>query len=132
MLIALIVIMALFQNLTGGILLKPQNITNLILQNSYVIILAIGMVLCILSSGNIDLSVGSIVAFVGAITGTLIVTMKVNVGLAIVLAIGAGIIIGIWQGFWIAYMRIPAFIVTLAGMLLFRGLTLVILQGKTI
>jgi putative multiple sugar transport system permease protein len=132
MLIALIVIMALFQNLTDGILLKPQNVTNLILQNSYVIILAIGMVLCILSSGNIDLSVGSIVAFVGAITGTLIVTMKVNVGLAILIAILAGAVIGIWQGFWIAYMRIPAFIVTLAGMLLFRGLTLVILQGKTI
>ncbi|MDP4091592.1 MAG: sugar ABC transporter permease [Bacillota bacterium] len=132
MLLALVVIMALFQFLTNGILLKPQNVTNLILQNSYVIILAIGMVLCILTGGNIDLSVGSVVAIVGAITGTLIVTMKVNMVLAIVVGLLVGLVIGIWQGFWIAYVRIPAFIVTLAGMLLFRGLTLIVLQGKTI
>ncbi len=132
MLLALVVIMALFQVLTDGILLKPQNVTNLILQNSYVIILAIGMVLCILTGGNIDLSVGSVVAIVGAITGTLIVTMKVSIPLAIIVGLLAGLVIGIWQGFWIAYVRIPAFIVTLAGMLLFRGLTLIVLQGKTI
>lgn len=132
MLLALVVIMALFQFLTHGILLKPQNVTNLILQNSYVIILAIGMVLCILTGGNIDLSVGSVVAIVGAITGTLIVTMKVSMPIAILIGIFVGVLIGIWQGFWIAYVRIPAFIVTLAGMLLFRGLTLIVLQGKTI
>lgn len=132
MLLALVVIMALFQFLTNGILLKPQNVTNLILQNSYVIILAIGMVLCILTGGNIDLSVGSVVAFVGAITGTLIVTMNVSMPIAILIGIFVGALIGIWQGFWIAYVRIPAFIVTLAGMLLFRGLTLIVLQGKTI
>lgn len=132
MLLALVVIMALFQFLTHGILLKPQNVTNLILQNSYVIILAIGMVLCILTGGNIDLSVGSVVAIVGAITGTLIVTMKVSMPIAILIGILVGALIGIWQGFWIAYVRIPAFIVTLAGMLLFRGLTLIVLKGKTI
>lgn len=132
MLLALVVIMALFQFLTHGILLKPQNVTNLILQNSYVIILAIGMVLCILTGGNIDLSVGSVVAIVGAITGTLIVTMKVSMPIAILVGILVGALIGVWQGFWIAYVRIPAFIVTLAGMLLFRGLTLIVLQGKTI
>lgn len=132
MLIALVLIMAFFQVITDGILLRPQNVTNLILQNSYVIILAIGMVLCILTGGNIDLSVGSIVAFVGAITGVLIVNLKVNIFLSILIALAIGIIIGIWQGFWIAYVRIPAFIVTLAGMLLFRGLTLIILKGQTI
>ena len=132
MLIALVLIMAFFQIKTDGILLNPQNVTNLILQNSYVIILAIGMVLCILTGGNIDLSVGSIVAFIGAITGVLIVSMKVNIFLAILIALGAGLAIGVWQGFWIAYVRIPAFIVTLAGMLLFRGLTLIILKGQTI
>lgn len=132
MLIALVLIMAFFQIITDGILLNPQNVTNLILQNSYVIILAIGMVLCILTGGNIDLSVGSIVAFVGAITGVLIVSMKVNIFIAIMIALAVGLLIGIWQGFWIAYVRIPAFIVTLAGMLLFRGLTLIILKGQTI
>lgn len=132
MLIALVLIMVLFQILTHGILLKPQNVTNLILQNSYVIILAIGMILCILTGGNIDLSVGSIVAFIGAIAGTLMVSMKMNVISAVVICLVVGVLIGIWQGFWIAYVRIPAFIVTLAGMLLFRGLTLVILQGQTL
>lgn len=132
MLIALVLIMAFFQVITDGILLRPQNVTNLILQNSYVIILAIGMVLCILTGGNIDLSVGSIVAFVGAITGVLIVNLKVNIFLSILIALAIGFIIGIWHGFWIAYVRIPAFIVTLAGMLLFRGLTLIILKGQTI
>lgn len=132
MLIALVFIMVFFQIITHGILLNPQNVTNLVLQNSYVIILAIGMILCILTGGNIDLSVGSVVAFVGAIVGKLIVTMNVNITLAVIVALIAGAIIGAWQGFWIAYVRIPAFIVTLAGMLLFRGLTLVILQGLTI
>lgn len=132
MLIALVLIMVFFQVITDGILLKPQNVTNLILQNSYVIILAIGMVLCIITGGNIDLSVGSVVAFVGAITGVLIVNLKVNVLIAILIALAIGLIIGVWQGFWIAYARIPAFIVTLAGMLLFRGLTLIILKGQTI
>lgn len=132
MLIALVLIMAFFQFITNGILLKPQNVTNLILQNSYVIILAIGMMLAILTGGNIDLSVGSIVAFVGAVTGMLIVVSKVNFVLAMLIGLAVGLLIGAWQGFWIAYARIPAFIVTLAGMLLFRGLTLIILKGQTI
>lgn len=132
MLIVLVFIIFLFEGLTGGILLKPQNVTNLILQNSYVIILAIGMVLCILTGGNIDLSVGSIVALIGALIGTLLVVVKLPLIWTIIIALLAGLLIGMWQGFWIAYIRIPAFIVTLAGMLLFRGMTLIILQGKTI
>ncbi len=132
MFIALIVISIFFQILTDGILLLPQNVTNLVLQNSYVLILAIGMTLCILSGGNIDLSVGSVSAFIGAIAGTLIINMKMDVGLTIFICLLIGIAIGIWQGFWIAYLRIPAFIVTLAGMLMFRGLTIAMLKGLTL
>ncbi|MFU7515407.1 multiple monosaccharide ABC transporter permease [Clostridium sp. HCS.1] len=132
MLIALVVIIILFQILTKGILLVPMNVTNLILQNSYVFILSIGMTLCIVSSGNIDLSVGSIVAFVGALAGILIINKGMAVFPAVLICIAVGVLIGIWQGFWIAYVRIPAFIVTLSGMLLFRGLTVKLLQGLTL
>lgn len=132
MLIALVVIMAFFQIATKGILLVPMNVTNLILQNGYVFILAIGMTLTILTGGNIDLSVGSLCALIGAIVGTLIITMKMNIVLAIVIALLLAVAIGMWQGFWIAYIRIPAFIVTLAGMLLFRGLTVKMLKGLTL
>ncbi len=136
MLIALAVVMVLFQILIGlagkGSLFAPSNISNLINQNAYVVILATGMLLCILTGGNIDLSVGSIVAMIGALAGTLIVNMKLNIYLSIVLCLIAGILIGMWQGFWIAYVRIPAFIVTLAGMLLWRGVALLILNGLTI
>jgi putative multiple sugar transport system permease protein len=132
MLIALIFITIFFQIMTNGILLVPMNVTNLILQNAYVFILAIGMTLTILTGGNIDLSVGSVVAFIGAMCGTFIITMKMDVGVSLILALLIGFAIGVWQGFWIAYVRIPAFIVTLAGMLLFRGLTVFILKGLTI
>jgi|SRR5690554_618414 len=132
MLIALIAIMIFFQITTKGILLVPMNVTNLIMQNSYVLILAIGMTLCILTGGNIDLSVGSVCAFVAAVVGSLIIEKKVDVTLAITLGLLLGAVIGVWQGFWIAYARIPAFIVTLAGMLLFRGLTNTILTGQTL
>lgn len=132
MLIALVVIMVFFQIATKGILLVPMNVTNLILQNSYVFILAIGMTLTILTGGNIDLSVGSLCALIGAIAGTLIITMKMNIVLAIVLSLLLALVIGMWQGFWIAYIRIPSFIVTLAGMLLFRGLTVTMLKGLTL
>lgn len=132
MLIALVVIVILFQVLTDGILLVPMNVTNLILQNSYVIILAVGMTLCILTGGNIDLSVGSVVAFIGAIAGILIINMKMGILPAILICLAIGLVVGIWQGFWIAYIRIPAFIVTLAGMLLFRGLTITMLKGLTL
>lgn len=132
MLIALIVIMIFFQIATNGILLVPMNVTNLILQNSYVLILAIGMTLCILTGGNIDLSVGSVAAFIASIIGTLIINQKMSVISAIIIGLLIGALIGVWQGFWIAYVRIPAFIVTLAGMLLFRGLTNTILKGLTL
>lgn len=132
MLIALIIIMILFQILTKGLLLTPQNVTNLVMQNSYVIVLSVGMLLCILCSGSIDLSVGSIVAFIGALIGEMVVVNHINVWLSILVALAVGVLIGLWQGFWIAYMRIPAFIVTLAGMLIFRGLTLSVLKGMTI
>jgi ABC-type xylose transport system, permease component len=132
MLLALVVLMIFFQIVTNGILLVPMNITNLILQNAYVFILAIGMMILLIEGGNIDLSVGSTVAFIGAISGILIVGFHWSVILVILLDLVIGVIIGVWQGFWVAYIRIPGFIVTLAGMLLFRGLTLNFLKGQTI
>ncbi|OAS86800.1 ABC transporter permease [Metabacillus litoralis] len=131
MVIALIFIMVLFQILTNGLLLQPLNITNLILQNSYILVLAIGMVLVIIT-GHIDLSVGSIAAFVGAISAILMVNYEIPTFLAVIISLLVGAIIGAWQGFWVAYVKIPAFIVTLAGMLLFRGLTMIVLEGKSI
>ncbi len=131
MIIALIFIMLLFEILTGGLLLKPINITNLILQNSYILVLAIGMVLVIIT-GHIDLSVGSIAAFVGATSAIFMVNWQMNPVLAVILSIVIGGLIGAWQGFWVAYVKIPAFIVTLAGMLLFRGLTMIVLEGQSI
>jgi putative multiple sugar transport system permease protein len=130
MLLALAIAMILFQVLTDGVLLRPVNLTNLILQNSYILVLAIGMLLCILT-GNIDLSVGSVVAFVGAISATLMVDQGMPAVYAMLIALVVGGIIGAWQGYWIAYIKIPAFIVTLAGMLIFRGLALVVLQGQS-
>lgn len=132
MLIALVIITIFFALLTGGTLLVPRNVTNLIAQNGYVVVLAVGMLMCILTGGNIDLSVGSVVALVGALAGTLIVNKGMNIWLAMIICLGVGLLIGIWQGFWIAYIRIPAFIVTLAGMLLWRGVALIILGGLTI
>ncbi|WP_100407306.1 multiple monosaccharide ABC transporter permease [Bacillus solitudinis] len=131
MIIALVLIVLLFQFITDGVLLKPINITNLILQNSYILVLAIGMVLIIIT-GHIDLSVGSIAAFVGAVSGILMVNMQMNAWLAVIICLLIGALIGAWQGYWVAYFGIPAFIVTLAGMLLFRGLTFVILKGQSL
>ncbi|WP_420491400.1 multiple monosaccharide ABC transporter permease [Neobacillus drentensis] len=131
MILALVSIMILFQVLTDGILLRPLNITNLILQNSYILVLAIGMILVIIT-GHIDLSVGSIAAFIGAISAILMVNHEVPTAVAIIISLLIGALIGAWQGFWVAYVKIPAFIVTLAGMLLFRGLTMVVLEGKSI
>ncbi|WP_054704025.1 multiple monosaccharide ABC transporter permease [Bacillus sp. JCM 19041] len=128
---ALLLIMILFQVLTDGILLQPLNITNLILQNSYILILAIGMVLIIIT-GHIDLSVGSIAAFIGALSAILMIKMNVDPILTILLCLLVGALVGAWQGFWVAYVKIPAFIVTLAGMLIFRGITLIMLQGQSI
>jgi putative multiple sugar transport system permease protein len=136
MLIALVVVMLFFQVviiLSGkGSLFAPANISNLISQNAYVVVLASGMLLCILTGGNIDLSVGSIVALAGAVAGTLIVNLHVNIYVSILLCLILSTLIGSWQGFWIAYVRIPPFIVTLAGMLLWRGVALIVLNGLTI
>ena len=132
MIIVLIIVALFFTWQTQGRLLYPQNINNLISQNAYVFVLATGMLLCILTGGNIDLSVGSVVCFVGAIGGTLMVNKGINVGVSILAMLGVGLLIGIWQGFWIAYRRIPPFIVTLAGMLMFRGMSNIILEGYTI
>ncbi|KWX77186.1 ABC transporter permease [Paenibacillus riograndensis] len=131
MIIALIFISVFFQILTDGILLKPLNVTNLILQNSYILVLAIGMVLVIIT-GHIDLSVGSVAAFIGALSAIMMVDMQMNPVLAVILSLLMGALVGAWQGFWVAYIKIPAFIVTLAGMLLFRGLTMIVLNGQSI
>lgn len=131
MLIALIAIMAFFQVMTDGTLMKPVNLTNLILQNSYIVIMAIGMLLVIVA-GHIDLSVGSIAAFVGAVAAVLMVNYNVNFILVIVASLVLGGLIGAAQGYWVAYQRIPSFIATLAGMLVFRGLTLAMLQGQSV
>ncbi|KWX73988.1 multiple monosaccharide ABC transporter permease [Paenibacillus jilunlii] len=131
MIIALIFISIFFQILTDGILLKPLNVTNLILQNSYILVLAIGMVLVIIT-GHIDLSVGSVAAFIGALSAIMMVDMQMNPVLAVILSLLMGALVGAWQGFWVAYIKIPAFIVTLAGMLLFRGLTMIVLNGQSI
>ena len=132
MILVLIVVTAFFAWRTGGAILLPMNVSSLISQNAYVFILATGMLLCILTGGNIDLSVGSVVCFVGAIGAVLMVNMKMNMWLAILIMFVIGTLIGAFQGFWIAYVRIPPFIVTLAGMLAFRGLSNVVLQGMTV
>lgn len=136
LLIALILVMILFeiaiQSTGHGSLFSPSNFTNIIYQNSYVIILAVGMLFLIIGCGNIDLSVGSIVALVGAVAGVLMVNNEYNIYMSMSLCLLLGIVIGAWHGFWIAYIRIPSFIVTLAGMLLFRGLALIVLDGITI
>ncbi|MBJ6363034.1 multiple monosaccharide ABC transporter permease [Paenibacillus sp. GCM10012307] len=131
MLVALALIMILFQILSDGILLRPLNVTNLILQNSYILVLAIGMVLVIIA-GHIDLSVGSVAAFVGAVSGIMMVNWSMPFWLAVIVSLALGALIGAWQGFWVAYVRIPSFIVTLAGMLMFRGLTMLVLKGQSI
>jgi putative multiple sugar transport system permease protein len=131
MLIALIVVMLFFQVQTNGILFRPVNITNLVLQNSYVITMALGMLLIIVS-GWIDLSVGSVVAVIGALASVMIVKYNVDWVVAVVICLVVGAAIGAFQGYWVAYLKIPAFIVTLAGMLIFRGLTFVLLQGESI
>ncbi|MEV4382783.1 multiple monosaccharide ABC transporter permease [Streptosporangium sp. NPDC049644] len=129
--IAFALIIVLFSVLTDGELLSPQNISNIMVQNSYVLILAIGMILIIIA-GHIDLSVGSVVGLTGAIAAVLMVDMDVAWPLAILVTLVAGALIGAWQGYWIAYFGIPAFIVTLAGMLVFRALTLTVLGNQGI
>ncbi|MFJ9564957.1 multiple monosaccharide ABC transporter permease [Streptomyces fuscichromogenes] len=131
MLIALGLIVALFAVWTNGDLLLPRNVSNLVLQNSYILILAIGMMMVIIA-GHIDLSVGSLTAFVGAFAAVLTVNHGVPWPVALLLCLAMGAVAGAVQGVFIAYLGIPSFIVTLAGMLLFRGLTEILLQGQTI
>lgn len=131
MLIALVVIMAMFEFLTDGTLMRPVNLTNLFLQNSYIIIMAIGMLLVIVA-GHIDLSVGSVVGFIGALAAVMSVNYDLPTLIVVPVCLVAGLIIGAVQGYWVAYWKIPAFIVTLAGMLVFRGLTLALLEGQSI
>lgn len=132
MVIALVIVFALFAILTKGRLLYPQNMSNLLLQNAYVLVLACGMLLCILTGGNIDLSVGSTVCLVGAIAAKLLQDTGLNAIVVILICLAVGAIIGVWQGFWIGNIHIPPFICTLAGMFLFRGLGRVVLASKTI
>ena len=132
MIIALVLVYLFFIIQSQGRMFLPQNVNNLIMQNSYVVILAVGMLLCILTGGNIDLSVGATVCLVGAIAGILMVNLGWNIYVSMLICLAVGIAIGVWQGFWIAYVRVPPFIVTLAGSLLFRGLAQAILGGETI
>ena len=131
LLLALVAIMAFFQVVTDGTMMKPLNLTNLVLQNSYVVIMALGMLLVIVA-GHIDLSVGSVAAFVGALSAVMIVNWDMSVWVVLPICLVVGGIIGSMQGYWIAYWRIPSFIVTLAGMLVFRGLTLWLLDGRNV
>ncbi|WP_193188372.1 multiple monosaccharide ABC transporter permease [Nisaea sediminum] len=131
MLAALVVIMVFFQFMTDGTLMRPVNLTNLFLQNSYIIIMAIGMLLVIVC-GHIDLSVGSVVGFIGALAAVLLVQLELPPVLVVPLCLAVGAAIGAAQGYWVAYWRIPSFIVTLAGMLVFRGLTLWLLEGQSV
>ncbi len=130
-LIALVVIMVFFQIITGGVLFRPVNLTNLVLQNSFVVIMALGMLLVIVA-GHIDLSVGSIVAIIGAVAAVMMVNYKIDPWTTSLVCLILGGVIGAAQGYWIAYHHIPAFIVTLAGMLVFRGMTLWLLGGMNI
>ena len=131
LLFALIAIMAFFQIVTNGTLLKPVNVTNLLLQNSYIVIMALGMLIVIVA-GHIDLSVGSVMGFVGALAAVMIVQFEQSTGVTMIVCIIAGGLIGAAQGYWVAYWGIPSFIVTLAGMLVFRGASLWLLEGQSL
>ncbi|MDR6415454.1 multiple monosaccharide ABC transporter permease [Pseudarthrobacter sulfonivorans] len=131
MIFALVALIALFQWLTGGITLTPGNVINLFNGNSYILILAIGMVLVIIA-GHIDLSVGSVAAFVGMVVAIAMRDWNIPWFLAILLGLGLGALIGAWHGWWTAYVGIPAFIVTLAGMLIFRGAQQFVGQSNSI
>jgi putative multiple sugar transport system permease protein len=131
MLLSLFAIMLFFQIVTDGTLLQPLNLTNLVLQNSYIVIMALGMLLVIVT-GHIDLSVGSVAGFVGAVAAVLMVRYHVDYPVAFIACLLVGAAIGAAQGYWVAYFKIPSFIVTLAGMLVFKGLALALLQGQSV
>ena len=131
MVFALIAVVIFFYANTGGKILFPQNINNLISQNAYVFVLAAGMLLCILTGGNIDLAVGSVACFVGGI-GAVMMDKDINVWVSVAVMLIGGLLVGAWQGFWIAYIKVPPFIATLAGMYAFRGLANKVLQGYAV
>ena len=129
--IALVLVLLFFSWRTNGAIMLPQNINNLLSQNAYVFVLAVGMLLCILTGGNIDLAVGSVVCFSGAI-GATILDKDINFWVAVLVMLIIGTLVGVWQGFWIAYVNVPPFIATLAGMYAFRGLSNIVLQGYVV
>lgn len=131
MIIALVLITLFFGIVTGGVLFKPMNVSNIFMQNSYIIFLSIGMFFCVLT-GNVDLSVGSVVGVSGALLGFMIVEHNIPTPAAVIITLLFGLAIGVFHGCFIAFLNIPPFIVTLAGMLIFRGLTMVILQGQSL
>ena len=132
MTIALVAVFILFAALTNGRLLFAQNMSNLLLQNGYVLVMACGMLLCILTGGNIDLSVGSVICMVGGLAAVLVTNLGWNPYLVIPICLIVGLAIGAWQGYWIGFVRIPPFITTLAGMFIFRGIGRLILDNKTV
>ncbi|WP_187970033.1 multiple monosaccharide ABC transporter permease [Aquibium microcysteis] len=131
LLLALIVVMIFFQIVTDGTLLRAVNVTNLLLQNSYIVIMALGMLIVIVA-GHIDLSVGSVMGFIGALAAVMMVNHGYSMPVTIVVCLVVGGLIGAAQGYWVAYWKIPSFIVTLAGMLVFRGLSLWLLEGQSV
>ncbi|MBR5408218.1 MAG: sugar ABC transporter permease [Lachnospiraceae bacterium] len=131
MVIALVVVFILFAVMTGGKILFPQNITNLLSQNTYVFVLGVGMLLCILTGGNIDLAVGSVLCFAAA-AGSTLMNKGASPVVGVLVMILVGLLVGIWQGFWIAYIKVPPFIATLSGMYAFRGLANVVLEGMDV
>ncbi len=131
MVIALVIVIGIFYVGTNGTILLPQNINNLLSQNAYVFVLATGMLLCILTGGNIDLSVGSVVCFTGGI-GALMMSKGINVWVSVIVMLLVGVAVGAWQAFWVAYVNVPPFIATLAGMYAFRGLSNVVLNGYAV
>ena len=126
MVIALVVVFIIFAIATEGKIVYPQNITNLLSQNTYVFVLGVGMLLCILTGGNIDLAVGSVLCFAAAV-GSSMMNKGVSPVVGVLVMILVGLLVGIWQGFWIAYIKVPPFIATLSGMYAFRGLANVVL-----
>jgi putative multiple sugar transport system permease protein len=132
MTIALVVVFVFFTLLTNGRLIYAQNISNLLLQNAYVLVMACGMLLCILTGGNVDLSVGATLGLVSAVSAQLMSQSSMGAVPTIIIAMAIACLVGVWQGFWIGYVHIPPFIATLAGMFLFRGLARVVLASKTV
>ncbi len=132
LLMAFTAIVIVFQIWTKGILMRPQNVTNLIQQNSYILILAIGMLMCIIPGGHIDLSIGSVAGFIGSVTAKLCINGDMNPWIAILIGLLIGLLIGAISAYFIAYRQVAAFIVTLAGMLVYRGLSLATLAGRTL